>query len=172
MSIAIEGLLFGLNKNVDYAQRLVADLSDAQMVAQPSHWSAEKMPAAGLANHPAWVLSHLNVYVPVMMSLIRGEEFPDPKLHPFGMQSKPQWDRAVYASKQELIGEFVAGHAKIAEMLSGADDRVLEQAVKLPRWAAIMPKVGLVLPYLLLVHENQHLGQVSAWRRVLELPAV
>jgi hypothetical protein len=42
----------------------------------------------------------------------------------------------------------------------------------LPRWKEIMPTVGIALPYLLLVHENQHLGQLSAWRRVLGLPAV
>lgn len=172
MSIAIEGLLFGLNKNVDYAQRLVADLSESQMVAQLPNWSPQSPPTAGLANHPAWVFSHLNAYLPVMVHLIRGEEFPDPKLHPFGMQSKPQWERASYASKGELLEEFIKGHQTIAELLSASDDRVLEQPVKLPRWAALMPKVGIVLPYLLLVHENQHLGQVSAWRRMLQLPAV
>jgi hypothetical protein len=35
-----------------------------------------------------------------------------------------------------------------------------------------MPQVGIVLPYLMLVHENTHLGQVSAWRRILGLPPV
>lgn len=172
MSIAIEGLLFGLNKNVDYARRLVADLSDEQMVAQPAGWTSAAAPQHGLVNHPAWVLSHLNAYLPVMVSLIRGEEFPDPKLHPFGMQSKPEWDRSRYAAKETLMAEFLRGHEEIAQLLRSADDQVLEQGVKLPRWATIMPKVGIVLPYLLLVHENQHLGQISAWRRVLELPPV
>ena len=32
MSIAIEGLVYGFRKNMDYATKLVADLTDEQMV--------------------------------------------------------------------------------------------------------------------------------------------
>lgn len=166
MSHAINGLIFCFKKNLDYAPKLVADLSESQMAAQP----VENLPAA--ANHPAWVLSHLNVYLPIIEALIKGEPFEDPKPHPFGMQSKPESDRSIYAPKAELVNEFVNQHESIIRLLEKSDDSILAQPVALPRWQAIMPLAGIALPYLMLNHENGHLGQVSTWRRVLGLPSV
>ena len=64
----IDGYLFAWKKNKDYGANLVADLSEEQMVAQPA--SDPDAPS----NHPAWVLSHLNVYHPVMKAIIKGED--------------------------------------------------------------------------------------------------
>ena len=107
MSAVIDGLVFGLKKNVDYATRLVADLGESQMIQQPAGLRPSPL------NHPAWVLSHLNVYIPVMIALVRGEEFDDPKSHPFGMQSKPENDRSIYPLKNELVQTFVQGHDRL-----------------------------------------------------------
>lgn len=166
MSVAVEGLVFGLRKNVDWATRLVADLSEAQMVQQPPGLRPAPM------NHPAWVFSHLNVYLPIMVALLEGRDFDDPKNHPYGMQSKPEVDRSLYPVKHELMETFAQGHERMAKILANASEATLEQPVHLARWKETMPKVGVALPYLLLVHENQHLGQISAWRRVLGLPSV
>jgi len=166
MSIAIEGLLFGWHKNLDYGQKLVADLTDEQLVAQP------QLTGAGTLNHPAWLLSHLNLYLPVMVAIIRGESFEDPKVHRYGMQSKPQADRAAYPSKQVLVDDFVRGHEQVEAVLRAAGDAALERPITLPRWQPIMPQAGIALPYLMLNHENTHLGQLSAWRRSMGLPSV
>ncbi len=166
MSSIIDGLLFGWEKNLSYGKNLVADLSNDQMVVQPNPGSGPGM------NHPAWVLSHLNAYHPVIVSIIKGELFDDPKGYPFGMQSKPEGDRSVYASKDQLVADFVAGHKQVAEALGSATDAVFDQPIALERWAQFMPKAGIALPYLMLVHENTHFGQLSAWRRVQGLPSV
>ncbi len=166
MSPIIEGLLFAWKKNLDYAPKLVADLNEEQMVAQPA-------PADSAAsNHPAWVLSHLNVYIPVISSIIKGETLEDPKGHKFGMQSKPEASRDLYAGKDELIAEFCKSHEQIAELLGNADDSLFAKKVELARWSAVMPTAGHALPYLMLNHENGHLGQVSAWRRIQGMPSV
>ncbi len=162
MSNAIEGLLFSWEKNLGYGQRLVADLTDGQMGVQPG---------PGM-NHPAWVLSHLNAYHPVIEHVIKGELFDDPVGHRFGMKSKPEADRSVYASKDELVADFVAGHKRIEEALRAADDSLWAQEVVLERWQQFMPTAGIALPYLMLVHENTHFGQLSAWRRVQGLASV
>jgi len=162
MNIAIEGLLFSWHKNVDYGSKLVADLTDEQMIVQPG---------AGV-NHPAWVLSHMNAYHPVIVALVKGELFDDPKDHPFGMKSKPMSDASVYASKQQLVDDWVTGHEQVEAALTQAGDGAMGQAVKLPRWVPFLPTVGIALPYLMLVHENTHLGQLSTWRRVQGLPSV
>jgi hypothetical protein len=162
----IDGCLFAWKKNLDYGQKLVADLEEAQMVSQP----AENPDSP--SNHPAWVLSHLNVYVPIVGAIIKNEAFEDPKEHEFGMLSKPQANRDVYASKEELIANFVQGHETVIELLGNADDSIFANPVKLPRWANVMPIAGVALPYLMFNHENIHLGQVSAWRRIQGMPSV
>jgi hypothetical protein len=165
-SPVIEGYLFAWKKNQDYAPKLVADLDVQQMVAQPA--SNPDAPS----NHPAWVLSHLNVYVPLIASIIKGETFEDPKGHKFGMQSRPVADASEYATKEQLVAEFLEGHEQVAELLGNADDSIFAQPVMLPRWKDVMPTAGVALPYLMLNHENGHLGQISAWRRIQGMPSV
>lgn len=166
MSHAIQGLLYGWNKNLDYGPKLVSDLTEEQLVAQPA--VNLELPS----NHPAWIFSHLNVYLPIIAAIILGEEFPDPKEHRFGMQSKPQSDRSIYPTKQELVDEFVRGHQQVIELLQSADDSVFENPIRLERWKNAMPHAGIALPYLMLNHENNHLGQISAWRRIQGFPSV
>jgi len=166
MSYALQGLIFAFRKNLDYGTRLVADLSDAQMIQQP----LSNLPAP--ANHPAWVLSHLNVYLPIMECLIRGQTFSDPKGHRFGMTSEPESEASIYAPRKVLVDEFVMGHQRVIDLLEASDESVLARPVTLERWKPTMPVNGIVLPYLMLNHENGHLGQLSTWRRVLGLPSV
>ena len=165
MSI-IQGLLYCWNKNLQYGQRLVADLTDEQMTLQPAP------DGSAPSNHPAWVFSHLNAYLPVIQSVIKGEEFEDPKQHPFGMLSKPESDSSIYRPKDELVQEFVGGHEAVEKLLNNCSDEIFQQSVKLPRWSEVMPIAGVALPYVMLNHENMHLGQVSAWRRIQGLPSV
>ena len=162
MSEVIKGLLLVWNKNKDYGQKLVADLSEQQMVVQPGPG----------ANHPAWVLSHLNAYHPVIECIIKGEAFEDPKDHPFGMKSKPEADRSIYASKDELVADYIKGHDAVAAALSAAGDDVFNNTINLERWLKVLPTAGVALPYLMALHENIHLGQLSAWRRVQGFPSV
>ncbi len=162
----INGLIYCWDKNTQYGPKLVADLTDEQMVMQPA--PEGKAPA----NHPAWVFSHLNVYLPVIAAMLQGETFDDPKDHEFGMLSQPEQDRTRYASKSELIDTFVAGHQLVANLLESVAEDIFLEPVKLERWANIMPSVGVALPYVMLNHENQHFGQISAWRRIQGLPSV
>lgn len=162
----LDGFVFCAQKNLDYGQKLVADLTAEQMIQQPA-----ADPAAP-ANHPAWVLSHLNAYLPIMLSALNGELFEDPKTHPFGMQSQPVDDASVYQSKDELIAEFTRGHEAVISKLQSSAVDVLQQPIELARWQSVLPTVGVCLPYLLCNHENIHLGQISAWRRIQGLASV
>jgi len=166
MQAMIDGLVLAWKKNSEYAERLVSDLSAEQMIAQPA--PNGKAPA----NHPAWVFSHLNVYLPIIESLIAGKEFADPKAHQFGMDSKPEADGSIYQPKEKLIETFVSAHDSITKQLENAPPEIFENEVKLERWKSSFPKAGFALPYLMLLHENQHLGQVSAWRRIQGMPSV
>ena len=163
---AIDGFLFAWNKNRAYGASLISDLDESQMTRQiaPDGQAA--------ANHPAWVYSHLSVYFPVIEAIIKNEPFEDPKGHQFGMNSKPTSDASVYASKDQLAADFDSSHGRIAKLLQEVGDDVLDNKIKLARWQPVMPTASLALPYLMLNHENVHLGQISAWRRIQGLASV
>jgi hypothetical protein len=161
-TVFVQGLLLGWDRNAPYAAKLVGDLTDEQMVQQPR---------PGM-NHPAWTLSHLNLYHDVLVALLTHAPFADPKDHQYGMTSKPVADRSAYASKADLIGTFQAGHDRVRSALLEAPPDVFEAAIPLERWKPSFPLVGTILGYLMLSHESTHLGQLSAWRRAMGLPSV
>ncbi len=161
-NVLIDGILFAWNFNRDYANRLLADLSDEQMVVQPQ---------PGM-NHPAWTLSHLNAYHPVILQMLRGEKPEDPLDHPFGQKSRPVADVSAYPSKQTLLEAFNRGHDEIAVALRDGGDAALMHPMPIERWKTRWDVVGKSLPYLMMYHESTHLGQLSAWRRVQGLPSV
>ena len=163
---AIDGFLFAWNKNRAYGANLISDLDDTQMTLQ----IAPDGKAA--ANHPAWVYSHLNVYIPIIEAIVKGQTFEDPKGHQFGMQSTPSSDASIYASKEQLAADFDAGHERVAQLLQQAGDDVLDTKIQLERWQPVMPTASVALAYLMLNHENIHLGQISAWRRIQGLASV
>ena len=163
MSIMIDALLTGWDRNLEYAKKLLADVPADKITQQP-------VPEI---NHPAWALSHLNGYHDVMVRLLAGKTLAvDPKDQPFGMLTKPVTDLSVYLPKDKLVDAFARGHAAVGAALRQADVAALEAPVSLERWRTAFGKVGVALAYLMLVHESQHLGQISAWRRVQGLPRV
>jgi hypothetical protein len=166
MSSIIKGISHCWNNNLDYGRRLIADLSNEQMTLQPAG------PGLAPANHAAWVFSHLNTYLPIIAALIEGAPLEDPKDAPFGMNSRPVNDPSVYESKEALLSAFVDGHQQVSDMLATAKNDIFERPIPLERWKSRMPTVGVALPYLMLNHENLHLGQLSCWRRVQGMPSV
>jgi len=158
-------LRFVWDLNGQYGLELVADLDDSQMVAQP------RLGGDLAVNHPAWVISHLCAYHPVMVDLLEGRTPEDPKGHRYGMTSKPLPDASEYLSADELRQQFADGHASVAAALQKADEQTLDLPMPVERWASKYPQVGQMLPYLMIRHEALHLGQLSTWRRVQGLPA-
>lgn len=166
MSAVMQGLMAAFRRNQEYGERLAHDLTDDHMVLQPD--GLRDLPV----NHPAWAYCHLNIYLEVIRSVILGEPFDDPRDHRFGMNSRPQADLSPYGTREQIIADWSNGHRQIIHLLETTDDRVFDQPVQLERWSDVMPNAGICLPYLMLNHENVHLGQISAWRRMLGLPSV
>ena len=148
----------------DYAARLVADLSDADMVTQP---------VRGITmNHPAWTFGHLGAYTPVLIKVLREEPFEDPIKHPFGRDSKPQADPGVYPTKGTLMGAYFADHDTLDKTIRAIDPAVFAKPTPLARWVPRWPLIADAVVHLMIDHESTHLGQVSAWRRAGGRPPV
>ena len=144
-------------RNGAYALRMVEGLTDPQFVAQP--WPAGSKLADGtprpLMNHPAWILSHLNIYQ-----------------HPFGPKSEIADLSLQYAPRLTLIADYARMHAEVEAALRAADPATLADPNPLERWRAMHPRVGDMLVTLVVKHESTHLGQLSAWRRAMGMGRV
>ncbi len=169
MNVLIDAILNVWDGNTTFAQKLLADLSPEQMAARcvPENLSKGLLP-----NHPAWVLSHLSIYHPVIVAALTDQPFADPKDNPFGMNSKPVLDASVYLPKDKLIAQYVQGHEQVRAVMKGLDPKRLEAPPVLERWRPRFANQGIWLNYLMVYHESFHLGQISTWRRVQGLGAV
>jgi hypothetical protein len=148
---------------VDYARRLVADVPEEKMAAQP---------APGM-NHAAWVLGHLT-YVFDSMIAVWGEK---PTMSPewkelFNVPSKPRPERSKYPSKAELLEAYETAYRRIVERVKQAAPEDFDKEFPNPRLRPLLPTVGMAMVHILTSHQGQHLGQLSAWRRAQGMPGV
>lgn len=161
---SVESIIYAWDNGLRYALALLEDVTDEQMVLRPG----------GNMNHPAWILGHLSLYYPIVSPLLHGESFADPADDDqFGFRGcGPQSDWMIYGTKAAQLHRLEKGHEDVAEALLNATAEQLNRPPSLPRWSAMYPSVQFMLPDLLLLHENIHVGQISIWRRAAGLPSV
>ena len=146
--------------------KLVADINDDQMVAQP----APKM------NHPAWVLGHLIGTEYSFLNLITGETAPawidDAWKATYGGGSTPVADKNKYQPKQFYLEKLAAVREKIVAKLKIMKPEDFLREHPDPKRRERFPTVGHMVMLYGTWHEAYHSGQLSAWRRVQGLPPV
>ncbi|MEI8195976.1 MAG: DinB family protein [Phycisphaerae bacterium] len=145
--------------------KLVADLTDEQMVRQPAPGT----------NHPAWVLGHLLFVEHNFLKTISDGQgpSPDPSWNDiYGMKSVPVADPSKYQPKSFYIEKLAELRTKILarlkEMTAGDFSQPHPDPARRERFPSIMHAVLLYGTW----HEAYHAGQLSAWRRVQGLPPV
>ncbi len=148
-------------RNASYAQRLLAGVTPEMITAQP-------VPGR-VINHPAWIMSHLNLYAGIAVSLARGEAIEDPAEHRFGAKSEPLPDSRAYDAPEQLLSRWQQLHQEGMAALKVADERRTGAPTPIERWRSLHPTVGDMLVTLMVKHEAGHLGQLSAWRRAMGL---
>jgi hypothetical protein len=148
-----------------YLGKLVADLDDADLDAQP---------APGM-NTPRWILAHLAICNDYTAGFF-GETNP---LCPgdwhaaYGPDSRPNDPTAVKPHKDELLKQIAAGAERVARLASaGLPAGAADQPNPFESIRAAFPTVGVLIAHLLTTHIAVHLGQLSAWRRAGGRPAV
>ena len=108
----IQHLLFVYGVNLKRADSLVDDLTDEQMVAQPS----------GVINHPAWTLGHLGAGSDALAGMLGLQStFPDAWRDAFRRASIPSGDAADYPSKEQLLEQLRAQHDRVCEAIAAVD---------------------------------------------------
>ncbi len=146
--------------NLGSAKRLVSDLSDDQMCAQPH----------GVVNHPAWSLGHLAVAADHLATLLGlSSELPAGWEQTFKTGGTPSPDKSAFPSKDEILRVLELEHVRIAKALPQADPAFLAQPHPNEKRRGHFPTVGDFAIFLVTGHEMDHLGQIAAWRRAMGL---
>jgi uncharacterized damage-inducible protein DinB len=158
----LDHVLRAAHLNVDYARRLVADIPDDKMCAQP---------VAGM-NHAAWVLGHLAYVFDSMIGVFDEKPAMSAEWKElFNVPSKPQADRTKYPSKTALFEAYEKAYQRIVDAVKAASPESLARDFPNPRLRATLPTVGTAMVHILTSHQGIHLGQLSAWRRAQGLPS-
>jgi hypothetical protein len=146
-----------------YARQLVVDVPDEQLAEQP---------APGL-NHPAWLLGHLTTAADFVLGLLGGKPTaPDGWAAVFAPGTVPSPERGLYPPKADLLNAFEAAHGALAAAATTTDPALMAKPNPVEPMRARFPTLGDLMAYVLTTHEATHLGQLSAWRRVMGLKGV
>ncbi|MFG0256859.1 MAG: DinB family protein [Phycisphaerales bacterium JB043] len=152
-------------KQREYGLRLVGDLSDDDMLAQPFEGVT--------MNHPAWILSHLNVYAPLLADMLRANPVEDPINARYGRGSRVESDPSEYLPRAELIQQFEDVHVDAVRALEECPMERFEAPTPVERWReSVFPTISVLPAQFLVSHLGTHLGQLSAWRRAMGKPSV
>ena len=146
---------------LDYARRLLADLSEDQMTAQP---------VAGM-NHPAWIVGHL-IFSCELIGVEMGLApwLPADWEERFVAGSPVETIPARYPRKNDLLALFADATTQVSERLAEMADDELDAPLPDERCRDVFPTVGHAVLHILIAHASIHLGQLSAWRRAMRLP--
>jgi hypothetical protein len=165
--VELEPVLRQYAWNLAYARALTDDVG-VQL------WARSGGP--GLENHPAWTLGHLVTG----SALVAADHGLDPEL-PEGWRElferrgpadrrRPEEGEHLYPAKAEVLEELQRMHNLVSTLIYNLATDALPQKMEW-RFDGYLPTRADLLLFMLVAHENVHLGQLGCWRRRFGLPS-
>jgi hypothetical protein len=164
-SIIAPGAKLGLM----YAERLLSEVTDTNHArfARPGGVVIK-------SNHPAFILGHLSLYparASQYLHLPTTETAFPPSyevLFKFGVECQDDPDGTIYPPTAELKRQFFDSYrAAIAAIESAPDEAFDAPNPAEGRLRELFPTIGTALNFYMIGHVQVHLGQFSAWRRMM-----
>lgn len=166
-NIAADSLQLALG----YAERLMKDITPQQFArfAAPGGTPIE-------SNHPAFVLGHLGLYGPRILSQLGRPPMalPDNYESVFSKDAKCTDDPSgtLYPPMETVTRVFFDGYKAAVEALRAAPDSAFDAPNPMGgRMTDLFPTIGSLHTFYCGGHIMMHLGQMSAWRRMAGLGA-
>lgn len=156
-----------------YAERLLKGIrnEDFARFARPGG-----TPVA--SNHPAFIVGHLGLYPAQVLRLLGRPAGPAAvpegweALFKNGVECRDDADGRIYPKMEALTHWFFEGYRAALGALAQADDALLSGPNPVEgRMRELFPTLGALLAFYIAGHTQSHLGQLSAWRRMMGLPA-
>lgn len=155
-----------LKLTLGYAERLLTGIS-ADQFARLANVGGTVVNS----NHPAFILGHLAIYSPRVAHELGGdvvtipESFEPVFSHTVTCVDDP--NASIYPTMDEVTSVFFEGYQKALAALETATD---EQFAAVNPTEAMIPKfptIGSMHAFYVGGHMMIHLGQLSAWRRMM-----
>ena len=161
--MSIEPVLHSFVYSLDYLRAQVADVTEADLVAQPP----------GSRNHPAWTIGHLTFACQAIGGAIGlAPWLPVEFSQRHGPGSQPLPDAAAYSAKADGLEALSAAQARVTEAASALSAARLEQIFPVESYRPVFPTIRHALAQVLIGHTAYHVGQVALWRHAMGLKPV
>ncbi|MSR44941.1 MAG: DinB family protein [Phycisphaerales bacterium] len=151
-----------LKMSMGYAEKLLVSIPADQFAV---------MPKSDL-NSPAFCIGHLALYAPwvcEMMGHPQADALPSTYEPLFKNGAPCVATPGHYPSKDELVIHFTKGWNRVALLLPTVADAQFAKPNPVAHMVERAPTIGALVSFMCLAHNMMHLGQISAWRRVMGL---
>ncbi len=125
-------------------------------------------------NHPAWILGHLAVYPEFILKLIGREDIAInaedyDKLFGYKSELQDDPDFKHYPAFAEITKRFFDRMNVVIDAVAEADESTFAKPMPKGEGPDMFSSVGATTNFLLGSHCMMHLGQLSAYRRIVGL---
>lgn len=130
------------------------------------------------SNHPAFILGHLSIYPQRVLQLLElpvSDAAPPASFEALfknGLECVDDASGSHYPPMSEITSVFFRVHrTALAALGAAADERLTQPNPAEGRMRELFPTIGAALGFYVGGHVMLHLGQLSAWRRAMGMPA-
>ena len=157
---------------LDYADRLLTGVG-------PDHFArfASVGDTVIESNHPCFILGHLSLYAPRVVKELGGDAsaiLPTEtfvKLFNKDAQCTDDVDGSLYPGMDDVVVAFRNGYEKAIETLGKSGDALFHEQNPNEAMRGKFPTVGAMHAFYVSGHLMVHMGQFSAWRRMMGMGA-
>lgn len=170
MALVAEIIVTGAKRGRGLADKLVVGVTPEMFARLPKadgHFIQ--------TNHPAWALGHLALYPARIMRMmgLDGDAIAAPAawdtLFKNGTECRDDVEGKLYPAMESVVTAFRRGYDTVLEQALTLDDAAFAKPTPEENYRQAFPTVGTVVNFMVQSHVMMHLGQVSAWRRMMGL---
>ncbi len=160
------------HRGIAYAERLLVGIAPAEFgsFARPGGHVIE-------SNHPAFICGHLSIYPTRIMEelgLDSSAIAPTPKFEElFSHLSKCIDDPSgeIYPAMSEIVAKFLTAYRVATTAIETSPDEAFTSVNANEKMRGNFPTAGAMHAFYVGGHFMMHMGQLSAWRRAMGMPA-
>jgi len=147
-----------LEYTLDFIRQQIADLSDEELVLQPT----------GAPNHAAWTLGHIILSCQAIVIELGKEANSSAEWEArFGYGTRPNPTVSENLSKSELLADLAETSDRLQATIQALDTRFLDGPPSEGEMRKMFPTKGHELMQVVVAHTAYHAGQLAAWRRAI-----
>ncbi|QEG38295.1 hypothetical protein [Roseimaritima ulvae] len=171
MNTFANAIVDSANVSMSYAKRLLSDV--------PADQFARLAPGADgrvASNHPAFVYGHLSIYASRILSDLGADAQPHAPSEEFlslfnkDARCVDDPDGTIYPAMDVITERMLAGYEAALKAVATVDDATYAAPNPDPAMRERFSSMASMHAFYLSGHVMIHMGQVSAWRRMIGLP--